>query len=179
MKQYLSPITVFILLIFIFSACQSTTEAKKDFDHDGISFNIPKGWKVSEVDTADADYSSISFDPEAANGTSFMFIEWGKGKVELNTQIKHVQSGYLEHPDYQQGNIEFTPIEKVEFAKQAAVQTHFKFSITGIEQEGTLYCFQFPNCDRTLTIVVQGAAVDNAITAESLKNLEKSLTCSK
>lgn len=163
------------LFILLMLACQP--EKLKDFDHNGISFNLPKDWKISEVDSLDADYCSISLDPKAADGTSFIFIEWGKGLVDLDKQIKHIQSGYLEHPDLAQAGIEFTEIAATEFAKQKAVRTGFTFSISGIEQEGTLFCFQFPKCDKTVSIVIQNAAVDKTAIEEALKELEKSLIC--
>ena len=178
-KYYTSLFKSLLGLFFIFFISCQSDKKPKDFVYDRISFNIPQNWKISEVDSVDEDYCSIYIDPKDEDGTSFIFIEWGSGLYDLKNQIKHVQNGYLENPDLQKAGIEFSQIKEDEFSKQKAIFSDFKFSITGIEQEGRLYCFQVPGCEKTVSLVIQYAVVDKDSIVAALKNLEKSFSCQK
>lgn len=168
--------TIALMLLLSLSGCQEKLEGEA-FNHNNVGFQIPQNWGISEQDSSEKDYFSISMDMEAEDASGFVFVEWNDSLFTLTEVMDSTKSGFLNEPFFQKGEIRFEGAKEGKFAGQKALINHFKFDVQGIEYQGSLHSFQLPDCNKTVMVIFQQQVIDQKLQEKDFQLIEKSFGC--
>jgi hypothetical protein len=167
--------TVFILCIFLSYSCNDLE--KEIFNHDKVSFILPKDWKVDKIDSTDKDFFYMCIDKKGHGASADAIIEWNNGSFNLDTVLQSRQIEYLQEDIFKKGNITFSNVKEDSFGKYEALVTTFNFKYLEDEHVGKLHCFYVPECDKTMMVAFHQESDDEEKQKKDFETIEKSLNC--
>ena len=164
---------VFISIVVLLLA--SCVFGNRYYEEDGISFQIPEGFRVTESTKLDNGNFFLSIEPKRKNEDGIILFAWEQDSVDLYSNLKHYLK-YLED-GYNEEDMAIPIFDRIDTVTFAGREALVAINETGIGSSGGNRYWTF-NCYYTTVLV--SVAYDEIKYEEiekSLQVVEKSFKC--
>lgn len=168
----------FITLLFAFILQQSSCNVaggSGTFSKDGLSFQIPQGWAITNQDTIGNEGVYVACEKKGFGETTFASFTWMYGEFDIDRNIQIQRDAILQNPLFLKWRTQITDPQKSNFAQYAALKCTYTTRLKDQEVRGDIYCF---NCgNKAITVMWQGTANDLITDAEAWQQIRESFRC--
>lgn len=153
-------------LVLGFAACKPAADTL--YKKNGISFNVPHDWKISE-ESKDDKKISINVEKKGTLSSGLLGISCILDNVSTEQMLDIYRSLLKENPTYRNGTV--AEPQQGKFSKYEATVLPFDFSVSDIKHKGKFYFFHHNK--KSFTILVQEAVEDSKNNAPGFATIEK------
>ena len=169
MKKLKTNICILMLLLLV-SSCKEEATAEYVFEKEGMTFNVPEDWEITDEEKFDDGSYYLSIDKNGFDSSGVLIITTYNESIDLDELIYYQKEEILSNTIFK--NSVFEPIQDDEFNTIDSRATSYTFGLLGLEHEGAIHAFY--NQDKTYLVMKQGAIEDKKINNKGFDVIEKS-----
>ena len=171
----------FALSLLLLMACLSCTpryavlQASGEFSEDGISFTIPTGWHITDIETTTGVAHHVLCKRQGWRSTGEFTINWVDAPISPEEQLAIYKDTFEQNMFMKAGKIEFSTPQSARLHGRDALRMSYTYKVLGTRYSGEIYAFSCGN--RAITFILEQATGGSQQNKAGFESIARTFQC--
>ena len=127
-------------LIILFCSFISFLNAQKKFNKEGVSFNIPKDWSITEEEDWDGEGYYLSVEKDGLDSSGMVTMTWINGEIDLDEWLEETKTDFKTNLG-KNSKLKFDKEVSTTYNNIESKSVSYTFSLIGFKHRGNIILF--------------------------------------